>query len=339
MMKLNKWVPFELHTHTIHSDGKLSLIELAEYIKRLGLNGFALTDHNTNSGFNEIKETESKSGISIIRGIELTTFFGHMLVLGINHYVDWRDLTTSNLISRIKEVHSEDGIVGIAHPFRPGSPMCTGCYWKYAIDNWSEIDYLEVWSRTFPSNKRDNLRAFRLWTDLLNQGYKITAVSGLDLHYYESKNDPIASTYIKNSGNELRNGEKIIESLRNGSVIVSMGPLLTFNIFSINQNMEWCIGDIVYLLNDSVRLGIKINIDLSVKTNHWEIEYDSLKVKLNSNLGYLNENKIKNRSGELIYELDIPRKLLWMRAELFGIMYGTHVMIAFTNPIYFKFKI
>jgi hypothetical protein len=156
---------------------------------------------------------------------------------------------------------------------------------------------------------------------------------------FELHNDPIASTYIKNSGNELRNEGKIIESLRNGSVIVSMGPLLTFNIFLINQDIEWCIGDTVCLLNDSERLGIKINIDPSVKTNHWEIEYGSLKVKLNSNLGYLNENNIKNRSGELIYELDIPKKLLWMRAELFGIMYGEHVMIAFTNPIYFNFKI
>src|SRR5690606_7425173 len=129
-------------------------------------------------------------------GLEWTTFYGHMVTLGIEQYVDWRNLSPIDIHKGIKKVHQNGGVVGIAHPFCIGSPICTGCYWEYEITDWDDIDYIEVWSTEFHSIKRRNLRAYDLWTEKLNEGYQISATSGRDWHH--SNNDsPIAISYLQ----------------------------------------------------------------------------------------------------------------------------------------------
>ena len=41
------WTPFELHTHTCHTDGQFEPQEIPHYASSQGLKGVALTDHNT----------------------------------------------------------------------------------------------------------------------------------------------------------------------------------------------------------------------------------------------------------------------------------------------------
>lgn len=83
----------ELHCHTYHSDAQFSPAELAESARNMGLDIIALTDHNTMSGYEELALTK----IQFIHGIEWTTFFGHMVVLGQKTFVDWRDATIQNI--------------------------------------------------------------------------------------------------------------------------------------------------------------------------------------------------------------------------------------------------
>jgi hypothetical protein len=87
---MKRWIPCELHTHTKNSDGNYTLLELVNKAKEIGLECIALTDHNTISGYPQITDEVIKTGIQIIRGIEWTTFYGHMVVLGAKKYVDWR---------------------------------------------------------------------------------------------------------------------------------------------------------------------------------------------------------------------------------------------------------
>lgn len=47
-----------------------------------------------------------------------------------------------------------------------------------------------------PPIKRDSQRAFAMWTDLLNQGYRITAVSGRDWHVSKPDDALPAVTYL-----------------------------------------------------------------------------------------------------------------------------------------------
>ncbi len=63
----------DLHFHSAHSDGKLSVVELATLIKKSGLKYCSLTDHDTVSGVLELEECLRGSGITVIPGVELTT--------------------------------------------------------------------------------------------------------------------------------------------------------------------------------------------------------------------------------------------------------------------------
>ena len=77
-----KYYPFELHCHTCHSDGSFTPEELILAAKQRGLSGIALTDHNTAAGVKEAVVYGKKYGILVIPGIEWTTFYGHITVLG-----------------------------------------------------------------------------------------------------------------------------------------------------------------------------------------------------------------------------------------------------------------
>ncbi len=83
------WYPVELHTHTCHSDGDFTVKELVRTAKRR-TGRLALTDHNTASGVEEFCREAKKQGILPIRGLEWTTYHGHMTVLEEDGYTDWR---------------------------------------------------------------------------------------------------------------------------------------------------------------------------------------------------------------------------------------------------------
>ena len=80
-----KYIPCELHCHTIHSDGDFTPKSLQQAAKENELSLIALTDHNTFSGAKEL----NGDIIPFIKGIEWTTYFGHMLVLGAKSFVHW----------------------------------------------------------------------------------------------------------------------------------------------------------------------------------------------------------------------------------------------------------
>jgi len=58
-----KWKAFELHTHTIHSDGDFKVAELIENSKKYMYEGIGLTDHNTESGHSEFEKNTNENNI------------------------------------------------------------------------------------------------------------------------------------------------------------------------------------------------------------------------------------------------------------------------------------
>jgi len=329
-----KWIPFELHTHTFHSDGLHSLQEMAEEAVRLGIEGIALTDHNTMTGLEDRDAVQSSTGITIIRGIEWTTFYGHMVTIGINEYADWRDLGQADIHKGIERVHNQQGIVGVAHPFYVGSPMCTGCHWEYVIQDWNDIDYIEVWSGLFPSIRNINARAFELWTQKLDEGYRISATSGRDWHHSEDINPIISCTYIKIKDSDLGNRERLaVEAIKDGKLSVSMGPLIDLHILDSNKNL-FGIGDTLKPLEDS-RGHVIVDLDFSVREGNWTLPEQNLRVKLVSNLGVIAELSMDSITGQKQCAIE-TEGLLWIRAQLHGVFHDTGTMIGFTNAIYFE---
>jgi predicted metal-dependent phosphoesterase TrpH len=63
----------DLHSHTNESDGTCSPAELLELARETGVRTLAITDHDTFAGYDTARQ--SKNGIDLICGIELSTKF------------------------------------------------------------------------------------------------------------------------------------------------------------------------------------------------------------------------------------------------------------------------
>jgi hypothetical protein len=222
---------FELHTHTLESDGEFTLAELRERAGEFLYDAIAVTDHNTMSA---LEKLSPGPGLPVIPGIEWTTYYGHMVVLGAEEYIDWRFArpeTSDRYTQAIKKVR---GVVGIAHPFEFGSPLCTGCYWDFKVQNWETIDYIEVWSNPFPHSKLKNYLAFDWWTGLLNRGCHLAATAGWDWHGLEKGKPPLPpATWLG-----LRDGRidtaGVRDALESGRSFVTLGPFAELSLTGEN---------------------------------------------------------------------------------------------------------
>lgn len=66
---------FDLHTHSIVSDGTDTPTELVERAARIGLAGLALCDHDVLDGIAEAHEAGARVGVQVIAGVELSATF------------------------------------------------------------------------------------------------------------------------------------------------------------------------------------------------------------------------------------------------------------------------
>jgi len=107
-------IDLHVHTHPASSCSSASVDALIEEAKRIGLDGICLTDHNHVWDPAQVEELRQKHGFLILRGNEITTNQGDVLVFGlekdIQGIVDLKDLR--------REVEEADGFMIVAHPFR-----------------------------------------------------------------------------------------------------------------------------------------------------------------------------------------------------------------------------
>lgn len=71
-----------VHTSIGSPDSKVSPQELILKAKKRGIEVLCLTDHNSYKGFKKSRQIGQKEGVLVIRGIELDTKHGHVLVYG-----------------------------------------------------------------------------------------------------------------------------------------------------------------------------------------------------------------------------------------------------------------
>ncbi|OKL36954.1 hypothetical protein BLL40_08995 [Domibacillus mangrovi] len=313
------WKKSEIHCHTNHSDGFQTVDELVNKAKELGISYLAITDHNTMSATERIQELEDTYGVHLIRGIEWTTFYGHMLTLGYDHLtaINWSNVGPTSIEDSIREVKNEGAIVGIAHPFQIGSPFCTGCYWEYETLDFDHYDFIEVWNGENPHRSKINKLAFEKWTELLNNGSRISATCGRDWHVTETTKQ-LASLYLYLPENATTDDVK--RAIKKGNSYISMGPKIEF------YAEDKCIsGDAIQVCDD---YSIKVQLGISEYNTHYTIVLDS-------NLGEIYR---KECEGNLQQEVDVlpvldSQQVSWIRL----LIYSTHKdLITFTNPIYFE---
>jgi hypothetical protein len=220
-----RWYRGDLHSHTTHSDGDITVPERVRSAVARGLDFLAITDHNTVSHHAEMVDWPDE--LIPIRGSEITTYHGHINVWGLGEAIDWRgDRRGGGAEGILEAAHRQGALASINHPSAFGDPWCVGCHWDFARVDYSRFDGMEVWNGRWAIPETDDEGALALWTDLLDAGFRLTAVSGSDSHSAEEDAYlALPSTYVfADDASE----EGILDGIRRGRVILSSGPWLSF---------------------------------------------------------------------------------------------------------------
>lgn len=314
----------ELHSHTQHSDGDFTVEELYNQAITYGYDGLILTDHNTTSGYKDLDEKASNSSLVTLSGIEWTTYYGHMLVHDAERLIDWRTATPHTIDEHIQEVKDANGLVGIAHPFAVGSPICTGCHWSFNVKKWENVDYIEIWNSTCPDDHFWSREAYRLWVELLNKGYKMSCSAGRDWHRIEGENKNYALTYIETEGHLTK--KRFRDSLEKGLFYITLGPKINWHL---NQDGRR------YKMGDTIRSGeaalyFEPSDDMSTFLRRFSPMMQYIKV-------YNNDSLIKEEaiSGFESFSLNLEKG--YIRIEVWGKIKGKeHQLLVISNPIYIE---
>jgi len=127
----------DLHVHTCYSpDAVTTLNEVIQYSKKRGLDGVAITDHDTLAGALKLK----KNRFIVISGIEITTLNGHLLALNVATPIPPK-LDMNETIQRIHEV---GGIAVAPHPtafYKSAPSLRTASYDAIEVINSAAIPF------------------------------------------------------------------------------------------------------------------------------------------------------------------------------------------------------
>ena len=115
----------DLHTHSIKSDdGRAKVNNYCQWIKtkNVPIDGFVLTEHRQFDFESDYSELAANYGITILKGAEVETEYGHVLVYGVNEGL-YEEFDFSELglkLEMVIEKCNEHGAV--AAPCHPGRP-------------------------------------------------------------------------------------------------------------------------------------------------------------------------------------------------------------------------
>jgi PHP domain len=220
-----RWYRGDLHSHTVHSDGIITVPDRARGAVERGLDFLAITDHNTISQHREVGRWPD--GTTPIRGCEVTTFHGHLNCYGLETAIDWRDdARGGGAAAIVEQAHRQHALISINHPNAFGDPWCSGCHWDFARVDYASLDGIEVWNGRWPIPETNNEGALAFWTDLLDAGLRLTGLSGTDSHSAEE------DQYLALPMTHVHAGDpsegSILDGIRRGRVYLSSGPSLSF---------------------------------------------------------------------------------------------------------------
>lgn len=106
----------DLHIHSQFSPDSHSSIEaILKRAQEVGLDGIAITDHNSVQSFFVASKLVEALGLNliIVPGAEISTSEGHLIALGTRNLVPFG----LSAVETIERVHDDGGIVVASHPF------------------------------------------------------------------------------------------------------------------------------------------------------------------------------------------------------------------------------
>jgi hypothetical protein len=201
----------DLHTHTLASDGVLTLEELGQHALRHGLDFLAITDHNQMVSKDALPDIE---GLTMIPGVEWSHYQGHANFIGVDQPFDGTYFTDNLDDTRVifETARERGALVMLNHPFEESCP--------YAFDfDALPYDVLEVWNGPM---RESNLRAMALWQGMLASGKKVPICGGSDFHrdrLFQILGGPTLCVYTPSAGLT-----DILSAVRAGHSFITFSP-------------------------------------------------------------------------------------------------------------------
>ncbi len=94
----------DTHVHSNHSDGRSSVRQIFSLAKRVNLDVIALTDHDTNSGWQQAQYYSKINSIGFIPGSEISTSYQGKIFHLLAYLYDENDSVLQNLYSKSKKL-------------------------------------------------------------------------------------------------------------------------------------------------------------------------------------------------------------------------------------------
>jgi len=214
-----RWYRGDLHAHSEHSDGQNTVAEIVDYTRRIGLDYFALTDHNTISHWDELARLNADAvsgGPLLIPGEEITMYGGHANVWALADWIDFRGGDDDRVRRLVEAANARGSIFSINHPDSP-------IPWKHdAVRSYQAV---EVWNAPW---RWFNEPALQRWEGHLNNGQRMIAVGGSDSHCVppatmtqpNGPGEPCTWVYLESP---LTQGA-VLDAVTRGRVFISEGP-------------------------------------------------------------------------------------------------------------------
>lgn len=319
----------DLHLHTVSSDGKYTIGELAQMAVKTKYDFIIITDHNN---FFHMKRLPTVPNLTIIPGVEFTNYSGHMNFWGLE--VPYTKAFAVNSFEEYKEVHAEaksrGAVISINHPF------CSMCPWKWDIYG-IDFDTVEVWNGVM---RPDNIKTYEWWHKELVKGRRLPAVGGSDYHCDRGGKKlwgmPTSYVFARSTAST-----DILKSIKEGRVAVAKDAKTPPVRITSGLNV----------VGDSVPLTDSTTVEVLVpKLKRGEV----LKVYNNDNIIYEYKSKLTKAHKTVIkvpekgfvraevryrpsfFETLVNRVILYVSDRKNLHMRLPDFIASFTNPIYFE---
>ncbi len=336
----DQWLAGDLHVHSVHSGGDSYVRELSLHAQKIGLNFYAVTDHDNKMkgaplAWSEIRE-QDVDGVSVLYGMEWTS--GDKWTNSIGHLNIWSDrpflyekFWKSNLLRDLhllEEARREAGVLlSVNHP------RAVGFSWE--LDYPQHFDAMEIWNGPF-SLSRSNL-AYRDWKERLQNDEHVLAVGGSDIHKIKRDSHTRMghpTTWVRGKSHS---SSHVMQALSEGRVVLTADPYILPPDLSLydahSEQLLGQIGDQLYTHG---------------------LFYLRLKLPKNAYSGVAFKELLLYRNGKLLKKLKVDEKRIFavkdrveqrekvsyfleLRGENKGALWGDSDILAITNPIYINF--
>jgi len=146
----------------------MDLSAMMENARRKGLDGIAITDHDSIEACEEA-EAYSRPGFHVIPGIEVNSKIGDVIGLYVREPIESRDP-----VEVVKEIQAQDGIAILPHPFRHPA--------KIPIEFFELLDGIEYYNSRYVNTVRKYKQIIPADVFDLAKKFKLALIGVSDAH-------------------------------------------------------------------------------------------------------------------------------------------------------------